>query len=156
MSETQAKPSLALQRIYVKDLSFESPQSPECFSKAWKPNINLELKTRYNKIDDTHFEVIINTTVNAKIEDKTAFLIELQQAGIFAITGIEEKSLDRVLGTICPNTLFPYARENIDSVLNRGSFPPIMLAPINFDALYNEIQKRKEKQATEETAAVTN
>ena len=140
--------NFVLQRIYVKDLSFETPQGPDAFRQQWQPKINLELNTRNNKLDDTNFEVILTVGVTAKLDDNTAFLIEVQQAGIFQINGFEGSQLTQILGTTCPNVLFPYARETIDSLIVKGSFPPVMLAPVNFDVLFQEAMRQAaEKQA---------
>ena len=129
----------AMQRIYTKDLSFESPSSPNVFKKQWQPKVNVDLNTKSDKVDEEgNFEVVLTITITAKIDDETAFLIEVQQAGIFYIAGIEGDDLRRVLATAAPNILFPYARENIDAFCVKGGFPPVMLAPVNFDALFNQ------------------
>ena len=129
----------AMQRIYSKDLSFESPATPDVFKKQWQPKVNVDLNTKSDKIDEEgNFEVVLTITITAKIEEETAFLVEVQQAGIFFITGFEGEDLRRILGTAAPNILFPYAREAIDSVCVKGGFPPVMLAPVNFDALYQQ------------------
>lgn len=129
----------AMQRIYTKDLSFESPSTPGIFKKQWQPQVNVDLNTKSDKIDEEgNFEVVLTVTITAKAEDDTAFLIEIQQAGIFFIKGFEGENLRRLLGTAAPNILFPYARETIDTVCVKGAFPPVMLAPVNFDALYQQ------------------
>src|SRR5690606_12964534 len=148
---TQKQPSFALQRIYVKDLSFESPNAPAVFQKEWKPQINLDLNTRNESISDNQYEVVLSLTVTAKIDDKVAFIVEIQQGGIFLIEGLEQQQLAQTLGAFCPNILFPYARQAIDSVVLQGSFPALMLAPMNFDAIFMEAMKRQaqQKQASE-------
>jgi preprotein translocase subunit SecB len=146
----QPAQQFALQRIYVKDISFETPQGHEVFRQAWKPRINLEMNTRQNRIDEQNYEVVLTLSVTAQQEDKTAFLAEVQQAGIFRITGIEDPQLRQVLGTVCPNILFPYARETIDTLAVKGSFPPLMLSPINFDALYQQAMQKAQEQAQQE------
>jgi len=152
MAEANQQPTqqFALQRIYVKDVSFETPQGHEMFRQQWKPRINLEINTKQNKIDDNNFEVVLTLSVTATQDEKTAFLCEVQQAGIFAITGIEGDQLRQVLGTVCPNILFPYAREAVDSMVTRGSFPPLMLAPVNFDALYQQAMQQAQQQAQQQ------
>ena len=148
----QQQQQFVMQRIYTKDLSFEAPGTPGVFKKQWQPKVNVDLNTNSGAIDDAgNFEVVLTITVTAKLEDETAFLIEVQQAGIFFVKGIEGEQLRRVLGTAAPNILFPYARETIDSVCVRGAFPPVMLAPVNFDALYQ--QALQQKAAQEEEAA---
>lgn len=143
----QATQQFALQRIYVKDVSFETPGGIEVFRQAWKPRVNLEMNTRQNKIDDQNFEVVLTLSVTASQEDKTAFIVEIQQAGIFYVTGLEEQQLRQVLATVCPSILFPYAREAIDSLVVRGSYPPLMLAPVNFDALYVQAMRQQQEKA---------
>ena len=129
----------ALQRIYAKDLSFESPATPGVFQKQWQPKVNVDLNTRSDKINDQgNFEVVLTITITAKLDEETVFLVEVHQAGIFLITGFNDDDLRRIVGTAAPNILFPYARENIDSVCVKGGFPPIMLAPVNFEALYQQ------------------
>ncbi len=143
----QAAQQFALQRIYVKDISFETPGGIEVFRQAWKPRVNLEMNTRQNKIDDQNFEVILTLSVTASQEDKTAFIVEIQQAGIFYVAGLEEQQLRQVLATVCPSILFPYAREAIDSLVVRGSYPPLMLAPVNFDALYLQAMRQQQEKS---------
>jgi preprotein translocase subunit SecB len=138
-TQDQAQQQFALQRIYTKDLSFESPTTPAVFKKQWQPQVNVDLGTKSDKIDDQgNYEVVLSITITAKVEEETAFLAEVQQAGIFFVTGIEGEDLRRVLGTAAPNILFPYARECIDTLCVKGGFPAVMLAPINFDALYQQ------------------
>lgn len=149
--EQQAQPQFALQRIYVKDISFESPNAPEIFQGEWKPQVNLDLNTNSNKISDNNYEVVVSLTVTAKVGDKTAFIVEIQQAGIFHIVGIEGDQLGQTLGAFCPNILFPYAREAVDNLISRGSFPALMLAPVNFDAIYAEALRRKKEESPEAT-----
>jgi preprotein translocase subunit SecB len=137
----------AMQRVYVKDLSFESPTTPAVFKQDWKPQMNVDLNTRSGKIDGDNFEVVLTLTITAKLGEETAFLIELQQAGIFLVHGVEGEELRRVLATLCPNMLFPYAREAIDGVITRGTFPALMLAPVNFDALYVQALQQAQERA---------
>jgi preprotein translocase subunit SecB len=126
----------ALQRIYVKDLSFEAPLGVNGFSQSWKPQINQEINTRNQKVGDNQFEVVLGLTITVKFDDKVAFLVEIQQAGLFAIKGLDDKQLAHVLNTMCLQILYPYARETIDGLAVKGSFPALMLPPINFDALF--------------------
>jgi preprotein translocase subunit SecB len=144
----QAQQQFALQRIYTKDLSFESPGTPHVFRQQWQPKMNVDLNTRTEKIDDEgNVEVTLTVTVTAKQEDTPAFLVEVQQAGIFMIRGFEGEDTRRILGTAAPNVLFPYARETIDSLVVRGGFPPLMLAPVNFDVLYQQALAQQQAQA---------
>lgn len=142
----QQGPMFALQRIYLKDCSFESPKSPAVFRGQWAPKITFNLNTSNEKLDENVYNVVLRMTVEAKIEDNVAFLVEVQQAGIFSCEGFSEADLERVLATVCPNILFPYARETIDALVVRGSFPAVMLAPVNFDAVYAQ---SKEQQAAQ-------
>jgi preprotein translocase subunit SecB len=132
------QPQFQLQRIYVKDLSFEAPLGHVVFQKQWQPKIQLDLNTANNKIDDKNYEVVLTLTITAKQEEDTAFLVEVQQAGIFGCEGFDSQQLHQVLNMMCPNILFPYARETIDSLVMKGSFPPLMIAPVNFEALYQQ------------------
>lgn len=148
--EEKAQQQFAMQRIYAKDLSFESPSSPDVFKKQWQPKVNVELNTKSDKVDDEgNFEVVLTVTITSKVEEDTAFLVEVQQAGIFFITGFEGEDLRRILGTAAPNILFPYARENIDALCVKGGFPPVMLAPVNFDSLYQQALAQAQSQAAE-------
>ena len=123
-----------LERLYVKDISFESPLTPAVFGQDWEPNVNLELNTRSQKVGDNHHEIVLTVTVTASLEEKTAFIVEVQQAGVFLMTGLPEPVLRRAVGTVCPNTLFPYLREAVDSLLVRGGFPALQMAPVNLEA----------------------
>lgn len=144
MSEQQqGTAKFALQRIYLKDLSFESPRAPEAFRIEWSPQVNMELNARHERLDENVYEVVLSITISAQDDDENVFfLVELQQAGIFHIEGLGEEPLKQTLGSFCPSVLFPYARETVDSLVVKGSFPPLMLAPVNFDAIYAETQKR--------------
>ncbi len=146
-SENANQPQFALQRIYVKDLSFESPNSPTVFQEQWKPQVNLDLNTSHTKISDNQFEVVLSLTVTAKVGEKVAYIVEIQQGGVFMVQNIEGPQLGQMLGAYCPNILFPYAREAIDGLVNKGSFPALMLAPVNFDAIYAQALKRKQEEA---------
>jgi len=146
--EEQVQQQFTMQRIYVKDISFESPASPDIFRQNWQPNVNVDLNTRSSKADDSgNHEVVLTITVTAKIEEKNAFLVEVQQAGIFFAMGIEDEPLKQILATVAPNILFPYAREAIDGLVVKGGFPPLMLAPVNFDALYQQAMAQQAAQA---------
>ena len=146
--ETAAEKQLAISKIYTKDFSFESPQSPAIFKSGdWKPETNLNLRSAHNPIEGNAHEVVLTITVEAKDGDKTMFLVELQQAGIFEIAGYEGEEMSAILGSFCPNILFPYARETIASTIQRGGFPEFVLQPINFDALYLQAKQQKEQQA---------
>lgn len=129
-------PQFALQRIYIKDVSFETPMGVEAFRHQWQPKVGQELGTAANKIDEDLYEVILKITINVQLGDKTAFLVEVQQAGLFMVANIEGPQLAHLLNTACPQILFPYAREAIDNLCLKGSFPALALPPINFDMLF--------------------
>ncbi|GAA6134667.1 protein-export chaperone SecB [Oceaniserpentilla sp. 4NH20-0058] len=151
-AQQEKKGQFAIQRIFTKDVSFESPNSPEIFRGQWKPQVNMDLNTRSNKLDENIYEVVLTITVTAKNEDKTAFLAEVQQGGIFQIDGLEGPALHQTLGAFCPNLLFPYAREAVDGLVTKGSFPALMLAPVNFEAIYAQnLQKKQEEAQAEAT-----
>ncbi len=134
--------NFGIQKIYVKDMSFETPNTPAVFTMDWKPEINLELTTQASKIAEGIHEVVLSLTVTAKLGDNTAYLAEVQQAGIFAMQGFPEAELAPMIGAFCPGTLYPYARETVSDLVARGGFPQLVLAPINFDALFaQQIQK---------------
>jgi preprotein translocase subunit SecB len=156
-TQEQPQQQFAMQRIYNKDISFESPSTPDIFRKQWQPKVNVDLNTKSDKVDEQgNFEVVLTITITAKVDDETAFLVEVQQAGIFMISGFEGEDLRRILGTAAPNILFPYARENIDSLCVKGGFPPVMLAPVNFDALYQQaLSQAQQPPAAEDGEAAT-
>ncbi len=146
-------PVFAIQRIYLKDISFETPMGPEAFTKAYKPNIQQDLNIQANQIEEGLFEVVLLLTITARIEDRAVFLVEVKQAGLFAISGIEGPAITQLINTACPQILFPYAREAVDSILGRGSFPPLMLAPINFDAVFVQAITAAQQQAAAQAQA---
>ena len=147
-------PHFEIVRIYLKDVSFETPNSPEVFRQDFKPEVNLQLNTSVNKLDGDLFEVVLNVTVTSKQGDKTGFLVEVQQAGIFELKGYDEAQKGSVLGAYCPNTLYPFAREAISDLVVKGGFPQLLLSPINFDALYTQKmnQAQAEAPASEQVA----
>jgi len=151
MSQSQAtqNPQFEIQRIYVKDISFESPNTPHTFSEEWKPEVSLNLETKSTRINDNLHEVVISVTATVTSDKKTAFLIEVDQAGVFMVNGFSGEQLHQMLGSFCPNILFPYAREIISDTVVRGGFPQLILAPVNFDALYAQhVEKQKEGSGT--------
>jgi len=152
MSDTKEKstentePHFSIEKIYLKDVSFESPDSPASFTSDWSPEINMELNSQGQPIDDNVFEVELSITVTAKNNDKTAFLVEIKQCGIFSISGMDDTNLNGMLGSFCPNILFPYAREAISDLVTKGGFPQLLLAPVNFDAIYAQHTENNEGQ----------
>ncbi|MFT4613102.1 MAG: preprotein translocase subunit SecB [Bacteroidia bacterium] len=153
-STEQPQQQFTMQRIYTKDLSFESPATPNIFREQWKPNVSVDLNTRSDVVDDKgNYEVVLTVTITAKLEEETAFLVEVQQAGVFMIVGFEGEELRRILGTAAPNILFPYARETIDNLCVKGGFPAVMLAPVNFDALYQQAVAQAAQKAEGDDSA---
>lgn len=136
-------PEFAIQRIYVKDLSLESPNTPHIFLDNWEPELNMDLATKVNELGENNHEVILTVTVTVKMKEKTAFLIEVKQAGIFTLVGFPEDQLRPMLGSFCPNILYPYAREAVTDAVTRAGFPQLYLMPVNFDALYEEHEKQE-------------
>ncbi len=141
-----------IQRVYVKDLSFETNNTPAIFQKEWKPDLALNLQVENKTLAPNTYEVILAVTATVKNQDETAFLVEVKQAGIFTIIGAPEDQLAHLLGSFCPSLLFPYAREVISSEVVRGSFPQLVLAPINFDAIYMQQMEEKHKALVAESA----
>jgi len=128
-----------IQRIYLKDASFESPRSPQIFTGGeMQPQVNVQLNTSNQLVAEGVYEVVLSVTLTAKIEESTAFLVEVKQAGLFNISGFAEESLGGMLGAYCPETLFPYAREAISELITKGGFPQLLITPVNFNALYTE------------------
>ena len=153
MAEEQtAEKRLSIGKIYLKDFSFESPQSPEVFRQQdWKPKTDLNLRSTHTAVEDDHHEVVLTITIEAKADDKSLFLIELQQAGLFEVAGYEGDEFEAIIGSFCPNILFPYARETIASLIQKGGFPEFVLQPINFDALY--LQGKQQQAAAQAEGA---
>lgn len=149
----QQAPQFAIQRIYTKDISFECPNAPDVFKKEWKPEVKLDLDTSSKKLDENVYEVVLKLTVTTKLGEETAFLAEIHQAGIFTIGNLPEAQLAHSLGAFCPNILFPYAREAIGSLVSRGTFPQLNLAPVNFDALFASYVQQRSEEAKEQADA---
>ncbi|STX29617.1 preprotein translocase SecB subunit [Legionella beliardensis] len=144
-----AEAQFMIQRVYIKDSSFEAPGTPAVFQQKWEPELTLDINTAHNTLEKDVYEVVLTLTATVKNQNAVAFLAEVKQAGIFTIQGAAGPQLDHLLGSFCPSILFPYAREAITSEVIRGSFPQLVLAPINFDALYAQQLEQKRSQATE-------
>lgn len=130
--------AFGLQRVYLKDASFESPLAPAVFQGEWKPALNVNIATRARLLEDDLHEVVLTVTVEARQDDKVAFLVELQQAGIFVISGFSAEEKQHIAGILCPQNLFPFAREEIANLTMKGGFPQILLQPINFERIYQQ------------------
>lgn len=155
--EQPKAPQFSIERVYIKDMSFETPRGIEAF-KNWTPKIDMDLNTKQASLENDLFEVVLTLTITAKENetDDVYFLVELQQAGIFRAQGLSDEDRRRALSTVAPTTLFPYAREAIDSTVVRANFPPLRLAPINFDALYQAaLAKRQEEQMNTQAGSTT-
>ncbi len=142
-----SEPRFGVQRIYLKDSSFEAPDSPESFRRPYNPQINFSINSRSKKIDGSFYEVVLRLTADVKQDNKTLFLVEVQQAGIFEVSGVEGERLEQVLTITCPTVLFPYGREAVDSLVIKGSYPALMLAPINFEAVYLQAKRKQSENA---------
>ncbi len=138
---------VGLQRIYLKDSSFESPHSPAVFTQEWKPQVNLNISAKNTLVDTDTYEVVLTVTVEAKLGEQNAFLCEVHQAGLFILRGLTSEELKPVIGSFCPNQLFPFAREAISDLVGKGGFPQLMLQPINFDALLQAQAAQEAAQA---------
>ena len=158
-SNTQAKtneqqsPQFAIQKIYVKDISFEAPNLPEMFGIDYKPEVKMEMNSKSRQVTEDHFEVILSVTLSAEIEEKTAFLVEVQQAGLFLIKNFTEQQTHQLLGAASPEALYPYVREVVSSLIGKTGFPSIQLAPVNFMGLYMERMQQAQAQAQQAEAA---
>ncbi len=150
---TPITPQFEIQRIYVKDISFEAPNTPHTFVEEWKPEVSLNLETKSSRVQDNLHEVVLSITATVSSSKKNAFLIEVHQAGVFMINGFPADQLHQMLGSFCPNILFPYAREIVSDMVVRGGFPQLILAPVNFDALYTQ---HMEKQGSGEGTGTPN
>jgi preprotein translocase subunit SecB len=143
-----AGPEFIIQKLYVKDFSYEAPHAPDIFTRQqWQPEVNLQLENRSKAVSEDIYEDVLVVTVTVKQGDETAFLAEVHQAGLFTLKGFDEATLGRLLGVECLNVLFPYAREAISDVVTKGGFPPLLLAPVNFEQLYAEHRRKRQQEA---------
>ena len=150
MAEDQnpAEKQFSIQKIYTKDLSFETPNAPKIFREKWEPAVDFNLATHADKLDADVFEVVLTVTITVKSTDMVAYLVEVKQAGIFTIENFSDPELNAMLGSFCPNILFPYAREVVSDLVSKGGFPQLLLAPVNFDALYNQHLQELQQKGT--------
>ncbi|KUJ73849.1 preprotein translocase subunit SecB [Thiomicrospira sp. XS5] len=145
MAEEQEK-QFSIQKIYTRNISFESPNAPEIFTQEFQPQLDVDMNVETSALEDGIYHAVVRVTATTKVDDKTAFLCEVEQAGIFGISGFDDNELSYLLGTQCPNTLFPYAREAISEMVTRGGFPQLLLEPVNFDAMYASHLQQQETQ----------
>lgn len=146
--ETNAQEKqFSIQKVYTKDISFETPNAPKIFREKWEPTVDFNLGTHVDKLEETIFEVSLTVTITVKSVAMTAYLVEVNQAGIFMLDNFNEQEMGPMLGSFCPNILFPYAREVVSDLVAKGGFPQLLLAPVNFDALYNQHLQQLQQQA---------
>lgn len=145
----QPQRQFAIQRLYVKDSSWEVPGSPGIFLKNWEPELSMDINTKAEPLDNNTYEVVLTLTITVKIKTETAFLVEIKQAGIFTLQGFPEEQLRPMLGAYCPNILYPYARAAVTDTVVRGGFPQLYLTPVNFDALYEQHEKERQQKKVE-------
>jgi preprotein translocase subunit SecB len=146
----QPEQQFQLQRIFLKDLSYEAPKTPQLFKEQWKPEVNLEVNNTASEVEDGIYEVVLKVTVTVKNGDNTAFIAEVAQAGLFLLQGVEGIQKEAILKGVCANILFPYARETISDVVARGTFPQFLLQPINFEAAFAENLRKQQEQAKQD------
>jgi len=149
--EQTQQAGFSIEKIYLKDAPLEIPNAPQIFTDRSQPQVGIELSNFAQQLEENVFEVAIKVTVTSKIEDKTVFLVEVTQAGIFQIRGVPEENLEMIVGITCPNILFPYARESVSDLVVRAGFQPVLLNPINFEALFAQ-QKQQQAEAAEAAA----
>ena len=147
----QTGPAFTVEKIYAKDVSFEVPGAPAVFNETAQPQLQMNLSQNVQRLGESAYEVVLGITLTCKVEDKPLYLVEVKQAGVFGLAGFDAATLDGMLGTHCPNVLYPYARQLISALVQSGGFPPFLLQPINFDALYAEgLRQRAAQQAGQE------
>jgi len=140
-------PAFTVEKLYVKDVSFEAPSTPQVFNESGQPQLQMNLNQQVQKLSETAYEVVLGVTLTCNLGEKTLYLAEVKQAGVFGLVGFDEMTLDVMLGTHCPNALYPYARQAIGDLIQAGGFPPFLLQPINFDSLYAETVRQRAEQA---------
>src|SRR6476619_7969926 len=145
--QPQAGASFTVEKIYVKDVSFEAPGAPQVFNEQGAPELQMNLNQKVQRLSDSAFEVVLGITLTCNVAGKTAYLAEVQQAGVFTLAGFEDAGIDAMLGTQCPNLLYPYAAANVSQLIQSGGFPPFFMQPINFEGLYAENLRQRAMQA---------
>lgn len=148
--EAQPQQRFSIQKIYIKDCSFETPNSPHIFLDKWEPEVSLQIGNNAQELSPNMHEVTLSITITAKLKEKVAYLAEIQQAGIFQLEGFASEELGALIGAYCPNLLFPYAREAVSDIVTKGGFPQMLLNPINFDALYAQHVQQKQAEAEQQ------
>jgi preprotein translocase subunit SecB len=147
MNEPQQQPIFGIEKIYAKDLSLEIPHAPDVFLSSEQPQVDVQLHNEGSAIGEGLYQVVLTVTVTAKAGEKTMFLVEVAQAGIFQIRNVPDGDMEPLLATACPTIIFPYARETVSDIINRAGFPPVYLAPVNFEAIYLQRLQQEQEQA---------
>jgi preprotein translocase subunit SecB len=142
----QPERQIKTQKVYLKDVSFETPNSPQIFGMDWKPDLTIDFSSAFQSVGEDHYEVILTLTVTAKVEDKTAYLAEVHQAGVFLITGFEEEDLQRALNVPCMRLIYPYAGAAISDLVSKGGFPQLVLSPVSFESVYRQRLQQAQDQ----------
>ena len=149
-ADAQQGPTFTVEKLYVKDVSFEAPNAPQVFNEPGQPDLQMKLNQKVQRLADTAFEVSLGITLTCTLNDKTAYLAEVEQAGVFGLGGMDDQMLDAMLGIQCPNILYPYAAATIGQLITSGGFPPFPMQPINFDALYGESLRQRAAQMAQQ------
>lgn len=153
MSDPQNQPAFSIEKVYVKDISLEIPNAPQAFLENEAPQIDIQLHHESQSVQPGYYQTVLTVTVTAKVQDRTLFLVEVGQAGIFVVRNIPEADMEPVLGIACPNILFPFVREVVADIVQRAGFPPVMLAPVNFEALFQAQKQAAAQQQQPESGS---
>lgn len=149
-ADAQQGPTFTVEKLYVKDVSFEAPNAPQVFNEPGQPDLQMKLNQKVQRLSDNAFEVSLGITLTCTLNDKTAYLAEVEQAGVFGLGGMDDQMLDAMLGIQCPNILYPYASATIGQLITSGGFPPFPMQPINFEALYAETLRQRVAQMSQQ------
>jgi preprotein translocase subunit SecB len=149
----QPKPQIKTQKVYLKDVSFETPSSPQIFVQEWKPELTIDFGSSFNNVGEDHYEVVLALTVTTKVEDKTAYLAEVHQAGIFLIQGLDQQELQRALNVACLRVIYPYACAAVSDLVSKGGFPQLVLSPVSFSGIYRQRMQQAQEQGLAQAPA---
>lgn len=152
-AENATSPAFTIEKIYIKDVSFESPNAPAVFNESTQPELQLNLNQRVQRLNENAYEVVLAVTLTCTAAGKNAYVVEVQQAGVFGMIGLEPQAIDMLLGTQCPHILFPYVRQLASDLIQAGGFPPFFLQPINFEALYADTVRQRAEQGGDKSLA---
>ena len=154
MADQDQTPVFAIQRVYLKDLSLEIPNAPQIFLETRQPAVEISLEVNSESISEGIYEITVTVTISTKVEEKVAFLVEVKQAGIFELRNIPEEQMEMVINVVCPNIIYPYLRSNAADVIQRSGFPPIHLAEINFESLYQQRRQQAAEEAEDSPSGI--